>query len=134
MNATFQLAFSILNPYTLFGIPNKMSRKKKTPDHIVNMLQRHADNVEHHEEMIQVKLTVPIENQAQHVRQNTVEQMIGRIEGMNTMVEEALHAYGCYRGFTYRARPKTIDGTTVRVFVGPNHPEFKEYRRTYHIG
>lgn len=119
-----------------------MGRTKKTPPHIIDMLQRHLDQVEWIEEGMDVKQRVPVENQAEHIRSKSVEFMLGKIEGLNSMIEglnsmieDALHAYGCYAGYSHRARPTTLPGTTekFREWVGLADPRFTEYRRVYNV-
>jgi hypothetical protein len=111
-----------------------MSRKKKTPAFLVELIERCRGQIEWIEEMLDTKTRVPVENQADHVRTNTVEHFMGRMIAINATLEDALHAYGCYRGFMYTARPVTVDGKPVREFIGLADPRFHEQRRQYLIG
>jgi hypothetical protein len=108
-----------------------MSRKKKTPAFIIDLITRHMDHVEWLEEAMGVKLRVPVENQAQHIQERSVDNLLGKIDGMIACLEDALHAYGCYAGFRYVARSAHLEGTQFWEPVGLVDPRFKEYRRQY---
>lgn len=113
-----------------------MPRKRKTPDHLRALIQNQAHFMNHTDELIRVKLEVPVENQAEHVRKGTVEQFIARAEGVNLLLERALCDWGCYAGFMYLGKPVRVrdegSGFTIRhESVGTDHPEFQEWRRCY---
>lgn len=113
-----------------------MARKKQTPTHLINLITRAIIHGEYVTEILRVKANVPVENQAEHVTRHTAEYWITLHEGYNTAVEDALHEYGCYHGFSYLvATPQTIDGSDQKFTptCGPDHPEFAEWRRKYHI-
>lgn len=112
-----------------------MAQMKKTPKHLQALVNQAAAYAEHITEMIRVKTTVPLENQADHVRERTVEQMIGRAEGFNSAVESVLMEYGCYAGFHNVAATKVkIEGTDQAWYppIGPDHPEYADWRRRYY--
>lgn len=111
-----------------------MSRKKRTPPFIVELIERCRVMIEHYEELLDTKARVPVENQADHVRTNTVEHFEGRMIATNATLEDALHACGCYRGFVYVSRPVMVAGEPMREFIGPTDPRFHEQRRHYLIG
>lgn len=109
-----------------------MSRKKKTPPFLIDLIARHQDHVEWLEEAIDIKSRVPVENQAEHIQNRSVDNILGKIDGMIACLEDALHAYGCYAGYHYTARPTNINGTMYHQWVTATDPRFKEYRRIYH--
>lgn len=111
-----------------------MSRKKKTPPFLIELIRRHEELVEWIEQCMHTKTTTPIECQANVIQEQTTDHMLGRINGAIATLEDALHAYGCYRGFRYVARPVMVDGQPMREFVGLDDPRFKEYRRRYMVG
>lgn len=113
-----------------------MSQTRKTPKYLAALIERHADFCDHVDELIRVKTTVPVENQAQHVRDGTPELWIGRAEGYWIALETALMAYGCYAGFMHVGPKKAqlnSDNTVSYSWtgVGPNDPEYREWRRHY---
>lgn len=112
-----------------------MTRKRKTPDHLVKLVEDHARQLIWIDEVLRVKATVPVEDQGSHVRKS-VEYWHARAEGMSNMLETALMNWNCYGGFGYRGEAKSQlsdDGKlyTVRDWVGPQHAEFQEWRREY---
>lgn len=114
-----------------------MTRKRKTPDHLLKMIEWQTNFMNHTDEQIRVKLEVPVENQADHIREKTVEQMIGRAEGVNTLLEHALMDWGCWAGFQYVGKPKRVYNedssfTVQHTVVGHTHPEYAEWRRIYY--
>jgi len=113
-----------------------MARKCKTPDKILELIKRHEAHIAYVDEMIRVKTTVPVENQAEHIRSKSIDYMEGLAVGANQMLENALFEYNCYAGFCYRGVPVTHrdegGGTyLVAPYVGPDNPDFKEWRRQY---
>ena len=106
--------------------------KKITPASVVKMLERHQGAINYIDEVIRVKKFVPVENQAEHVRSKSVEYWIGRADGANAMMEDALFSAGCYNGYSYVDRQETINGLTFNPCIGTSHPEFVEWRREYH--
>lgn len=109
-----------------------MSQKRKTPKHLVELIQRHADFVDYADERIRVKTTVPEENQADHIKGITVAEIEAQATGAWVMLENALMAYGCYAGFCYVGLKVRENGAYVWRGVPPSHPEFKEWRRHYY--
>ena len=109
-----------------------MSQKKNTPKHLVELIERHANYVDHVEERIRVKATVPVENQADHIRNGNPDLWIGRAEGFWVALEAALMAYGCYAGYmNVGFKKRHADGSTSRESVGPDHPEYRDWARVY---
>lgn len=94
-------------------------------------IEQYAEALAHTEELIRVKATVPVENQADHVRNGTPELWIARLEGQSVMLEHLLHRSNCYHGFFYVTERKRQDET--RYAIGTDHPDFAEWRRDYII-
>lgn len=109
----------------------------KTPKLLVESIAEYDRAVEHTEEMIHVKETLPLENQAPHIRAGSPEIWIARLEGQWVMLESLLHRAHCYAGFMYVSKPvrqlQADDGTvsTARYGVGPDHAEYRDWARTY---
>lgn len=97
---------------------------RKTTKAALVALERFRNQINYLEEVIRVKTTVPIENQAAHVQEKSLDYWYGRIDGAVAQVEDALFDNNCYHGFHYVAK----DWST---WTGPNSPEFAEYRRQY---
>lgn len=109
-----------------------MARTKQTPPHLAALLDRHRDTLNWIDEVLATKQRVPVENQADHVRR-PVEYWEGIAYGANLTIENALHTYGCYRGFTYVGEQRTLAGDKkYNPGVNLAHPEFREWRRCYH--
>lgn len=111
----------------------------KTPKALREAIADYDRAVEYTEELIRVKTTIPVENQAQHVRDGSPEVWIARLEGQWVMLESMLHRAHCYAGFQYLG-PKVyqlIEGSappqyiSVRYSIGCDHPDFAPWRRTY---
>jgi hypothetical protein len=110
-----------------------MSQNKKTPKHLIDLLERHEHAVQWTNEVLAAK-ALPLENQAELVQQHTSEYWIARQEGFNDAVEHALMTYGCYAGFGYlAAKPQFVEGTTEKFIptIGIDDPDFQEWRRRY---
>ena len=104
----------------------------KTPQRLVKMIRRHIEYLNHIDEMIRIKTTVPVENQAQHIQNGTVEFWEGCAMGAGSMLNTALNDANCYAGFMYVGEPKrAADGSRYAVSVTAADPEFKEWRRHY---
>lgn len=114
-----------------------MAQKRKTPPAIAELiLVKYPAQISYVEELIRVKTSVAPENQGRHVREGNPDQWIGRLEGYQCAMEDAMHKANCYAGFMYvGAERLTIheDGTESksRFSVGIDHPEFREWRRVY---
>lgn len=109
-----------------------MAQRKKTPKHLVELIQRHADYVDFANERIRVKTTVPEENQAEHIRSITVAEIEGQATGYWVAVESALMAYGCYAGYSYVGHKQTdSDKGGVWTYPKPGDTDFAEWRRLY---
>lgn len=111
---------------------------RKTPKHVLELLKRHENLIQYITECIRAKTTVPVENQAPHIRDNSVEGWVGMASGCNAMLEESLSIAGCYAGFCYlAAAPIYTDGggkyvpSTNPPSTNPNNPDFAEWRRQY---
>lgn len=104
--------------------------KRKTPKALAAVvITRHRLQIEHTEELLRVKRTVPVENQADHVKRLTEEQIVARMEGYNTCLEDAMHESNCYAGF-HNYGPKQADG--ARYQVPPGSEDFLDWRRIYY--
>jgi hypothetical protein len=103
----------------------------KTPTHVLRLMERQELILRHVDEVLRVKATVPVESQADHVREKSADYYVGLADGANTMLEEAMHRAGCYAGFMYVSESKGQSYCIVRSEVRPDHPEFAEWRRVY---
>lgn len=111
-----------------------MAQRKKTPKHLVVLINNFQDYLEHMEKCMLTKTMVPVENQADHIRNVSDDRMIGQVIGASVMLENALMAYGCYNGFVYVSPLlRKHDGTTYREMVGPSSQDFAEWRRSYSV-
>lgn len=113
-----------------------MAQKCKTPARLVEMIRWHNENIDWISEVLHVKACAALENQAMHVRDNSVEHWEGRAIGMSAMLEAALFAANCHAGFIYVGTKQLhtlADGTSARlvVQVGLDNPDFREWRRHY---
>lgn len=105
---------------------------RKTPKSVMNLLQRHSAFIDWVDEAIRVKTTIAEENQNPTIRENTVEHWEDMAHGQNAMMENILHEFGCYHGFSYVAPVEvTSDGVRRYDYIGKDHPQFKEWRRIY---
>jgi hypothetical protein len=110
-----------------------MSQNKKTPKHLIGLINRHKSQTEFTDEILWAK-TLPLENQTSVTQQNGEDWWIGRQVGLNQMIDDALYEYGCYAGFRYIAKSFTeIEGKRMRLPIGLDHPEYKEWRVEYLI-
>lgn len=110
-----------------------MAQTKRTPKHLRELIQRHDEFINYCEERIAAKTTVPVENQAAHIRQTTVECIVGQAEGAWVMLEAALMAYGCYAGYSnFGLKQTNADGAAHRSSVTPGHPEYRDWFRIYY--
>lgn len=108
-----------------------MTRKKKTPPFMIEMLKRHAAGMDWVDEMIRVKMTVPVDSQANHIKDHDIDYFVGLADGQNAMMENALHSYGCYAGFQNVGPKVTTDGVEYRPWVGSAHSDYRGWRRVY---
>ncbi len=104
----------------------------KTPAKIANLITRHQDRIEWIADILRVKRTLPLENQADHVRDNSEDYWIGMAVGANATLEEALHEHKCYAGFMHVGEPKrNASGVTSWTGVKEGDPEYADWRRHY---
>lgn len=114
---------------------------KKTSATIKKVLAQHRDRMIWIDEILRIKATVPVENQAEHVRNHSVEYYEGMAWGANSVIEEILMAYSCYAGFQncgpIIVAPPKGDGPylseKIHYFpiVSHKHPDYKAWRRVY---
>jgi hypothetical protein len=105
--------------------------RKKTPPHIVALIERHIDTMNWIDEVLRVKTTVPPEQQADHVRNKGMEYWEGVADGTNNTLENAMHTYGCYAGFQHVGPRVENCANPFNPIVGPDHPDYKGWRRHY---
>lgn len=113
-----------------------MTRKCKTPAKVRELINCHMGYVDHVDEMIRVKTTVPVENQAEHVRSKSVDFMEGMAVGFNQMLEAVLFEHNCYAGYMNvghkQSRPDEGPGVNYwSESVEPSHPDYADWRRHY---
>lgn len=105
----------------------------KTTKACRELMENQQDMIVYVTEILRVKRTVPLENQANHVKSKSEEYWIGLADGVNAMLENALFAAKCYAGFSYMGIPKQMpDGSISTEMVGPDHPEYAGWRRMYY--
>lgn len=105
---------------------------RKTPDHLREAINRHVEYLDYITDILRVKATVPVENQAPHVREKPVEYWTGLADGANAMLENCLLLYGCYAGFGNIAPKQIVEGRVYHRFVQHNDPEYAGWRRLYY--
>lgn len=102
-------------------------------------MDRHNAMIEMTEERLRVKREVPVENQADHIRNTTEAEMVARMEGYSSCLEDTMHEFNCYGGFHYCGpvvkiplrEPGSIP-STVRYSVAEGHPDYLPWRRLYY--
>lgn len=108
---------------------------KKTPAYIVKALERHWAYIQHVEDCIHTKTKIPVEYQANHIKEKPVEYWIGLAHGASAMLEAMLHEAKCYGGFQHMGEKKLFKGEFQDIFyrdaVGPNHPDYTTWRVQY---
>jgi len=72
---------------------------KKTPQIVKKLLAQHRARIAWIDDILRIKATVALENQAEHVRNHSVEYYEGMAWGANAVIEEVLSAHNCYHGF-----------------------------------
>lgn len=109
-----------------------MTRKCKTPAKVKAIMDFHVQQIEWITETLRVKRTVPIENQADHVKKSE-DYWLGLAHGYNAMLESVLHEHNCYVGFVYvGATAVGFDGCEPFIpMVGVDHPEYASWRVRY---
>lgn len=95
------------------------------------MFERYDLALKHLEECLRVKATWPVEDQAEHIQRQTESEILARFDGYQRCMEDMLHEHNCYAGFMYVGEIQRHEGSTSRQSVGLDHPEFREWRRTY---
>lgn len=112
-----------------------MSRKAKTPPALARVImERHAAVIDHLDEMLHIKRTLPVDQQAPHIRDRTEAEMVAYVDGFNACLEAAMHEFNCYAGFSY-AGPVRIDpvhGHQSRDLF--NNSEAREAQEYYQTG
>ena len=107
-----------------------MSKKSKTPEALARVImERHAAQIAHTEELLRVKREVPVENQADHVRAKTEAEIVAFTNGYSACLEQVMHEFNCYAGFHWFG-PKDADGG--RRVVSSESPDYLEWRRLYY--
>ena len=106
----------------------------KTPTRIRELLLRQSEQMDHISEILRVKRTVPVENQAPHVRNKSEDYWIGVAHGYNNMVEQVLFEHKCYAGFHTRAeKPVTLStGESYYPWISSDQPGYEDWRVQYH--
>lgn len=104
----------------------------RTPAKVVELLSRHQQQMDHVEEVLRVKRTVPLENQAEHVKSRSEDYWIGIAHGASNMLESVLHEYKCYAGFHHVGPKTTLDGEPFHPWVNMGHPDYTSWRVSYH--
>lgn len=109
--------------------------KRKTPPALAEVIMtRQPAVIEHCEEMLRVKRTVAVENQADHVRDRSEAEMVAFVNGFNACLEAVMHEFNCYAGFHNYGPMQGTDPRlgTARHQVAPGHPDYLEWRKLYY--
>ena len=113
--------------------------KRKTPPALARaIMERQPEVIAHLEEMLRVKRTVAVENQAPHVRDRTEAEMVAFVNGYSACLEAVMHEFNCYAGFQNYGPPRPLHGDngalvgTSRAAIGPSHPDYLEWRKLYY--
>lgn len=115
-----------------------MSRKRKTPKELARVImERYVAMIEMTEERIRVKREVPVENQADHIRNTTEAEMVARMEGYSSCLEDTMHEFNCYGGFhNYGPKVQHVeDGKIVysgRHSVSEKDADYLPWRKLYY--
>lgn len=111
--------------------------KRKTPPALARVImERQPEVIAHLEEMLRVKRTLPLDCQADHVKNRSEEEMVAFVNGFNACLEAVMHEFNCYAGFQNfgpRTTANSLDGVSLsRTSVGPKDPDYLEWRKLYY--
>ena len=101
------------------------------------MIDRQQKTMRHIAQCLHSKKVVPLEQQADWLKSKPVEYYIGLADGVNNMLEDALHSSKEYKGFhhiyfpnnDYESEPTYVPHRSSRL---SDQPEFQEWCRQYH--
>ena len=102
------------------------------------MMDRQQKTMRHIAQCLHSKKVVPLEQQADWLKSKPVEYYIGLADGVNNMLEDALHSSKEYKGFRYiHFLPGTFENgepswVPRRGEDITKEPEFQEWCRRYH--
>lgn len=106
---------------------------RKTPKALAEVLMvKQPAQLEWTEQLLRTK-DLPLENQMPWLQKMTKEEIVARMDGYNTALEDMLHSANCYAGFNHYG-PQTVhaDGTKSRTSVRSDDPEYRGWRRLYY--
>lgn len=104
---------------------------RKTTKIALDAIIRFEEAIAHFEEVLRVK-QLPLENQARHIREKSIEFYEGWLSGVQMMTEFILHEQRCYHGFGYvDSNLKSLDWQGVYEHI-TQHPEYRKYRVHYY--
>lgn len=112
--------------------------KRKTPPALARVImERQPEIIAHCEEMMRVKRTLPLDCQADHVKNRTEAEMVAFVNGYNACLEAVMHEFNCYAGFQNYGPLRVIKregqpDCTARTGLGPDHPDYLEWRKMYY--
>lgn len=98
------------------------------------MRERQQNTMRHIAQCLHSKKVVPLEQQADWLKSKPVEYYIGLADGVNNMLEDALHSSKEYKGFRYIYFPNNESEPTYVPHWGSrpsDQPEFQEWCRQY---
>ena len=104
---------------------------RKTPAHVIKLLESYETRMVHLEEMLRVKKTVPVENQSSFIRENSEEYFMGMIQGVVSMMDSVLHEFNCYHGFYYVGADRKPLEHVVGQKIQEN-PEYRDWRISFY--
>lgn len=109
-----------------------MARKKSTKA-ALQMVEFFNQSLKHYEEVVKVK-QLPIVNQANHIKEKSLDYYEGWIIGISIATEQVLHRENCYYGFNYvdsQGNWLSSDAAAGQYITA--HPEYKSFRINYFI-
>lgn len=105
----------------------------KTTKSVAAMIANQEMMMDYISDIMRVKRDVPIEYQANHVSSRSEDYWIGLADGVNSMLEYAMHKANCYAGFSYMGEPKKVpDGTMSSQSTRPGNADYAGWRRMYY--
>lgn len=97
-------------------------------------MTRQQATMRHVDEVLRVKRTVPPESQVNYIKEKSEEYWVGLADGVNAVMEEALHRANCYAGFQYQS-DKPVELPSGDNFYPPTshtRPDYVGWRRVYY--
>jgi hypothetical protein len=105
----------------------------KTPKSVLSLMERQQRTMRHVDDVLSAKRNIPLENQSSWIKDKPEEYWIGLADGVNMMLEEALHRSNCYAGFQYQSDKPLIssDGSEWYPYTRHENEDYAGWRRVY---